>query len=98
MIHHRFSGLAAAWHVLAVLILLSVLLSGAPASPAQAATFTVTKTADTDDGVCDADCSLREAIRAANAAAGADTISLPAGTFTLTISGSDDTANAGDLD
>ena len=26
------------------------------------AVFTVTKTADTDDGVCDADCSLREAI------------------------------------
>ena len=27
-----------------------------------AATFTVTKTADTNDGVCDTDCSLREAI------------------------------------
>lgn len=32
---------------------------------AQAATLTVTKTADTSDGVCDADCSLREAIVAA---------------------------------
>lgn len=32
---------------------------------ASAATFTVTKTADTDDNVCDADCSLREAIFAA---------------------------------
>lgn len=30
-----------------------------------AATLTVTKTADTNDGVCDADCSLREAIAAA---------------------------------
>ena len=29
--------------------------------------FTVTKTADTNDGACDADCSLREAITAANA-------------------------------
>jgi CSLREA domain-containing protein len=29
-------------------------------------TLTVTKTADTNDGVCDADCSLREAIAAAN--------------------------------
>ena len=47
-------GLAAFWIVLAV-------------GPAGAATFTVTKTADTDDGVCDAtDCSLREAITAAN--------------------------------
>ncbi|MEM1044229.1 MAG: choice-of-anchor D domain-containing protein [Bacteroidota bacterium] len=34
--------------------------------------LTVTKSADTDDGVCDADCSLREAIAVANAdAAGA---------------------------
>lgn len=32
-----------------------------------AATFTVTKIADTNDGTCDADCSLREAIVAANA-------------------------------
>ncbi len=30
-------------------------------------TFTVTKTADTNDNVCDADCSLREAIASANA-------------------------------
>ena len=36
--------------------------------------ITVTKTADTDDGSCDADCSLREAINAANANAGTDTI------------------------
>jgi CSLREA domain-containing protein len=34
----------------------------------------VTKTADTNDGVCDADCSLREAIAAANAGAGPQTI------------------------
>ena len=32
------------------------------------AVFTVTKIADTNDGVCDADCSLREAVAAANAA------------------------------
>ena len=37
-------------------------------------TFTVTKTADTNDGVCGFDCSLREAITAANASPGADTI------------------------
>ena len=30
------------------------------AASAQAATFTVTKTADTNDSVCDADCSLRD--------------------------------------
>ena len=36
------------------------------ASVLNAATLTVTKTADTDDGVCDADCSLREALSVAN--------------------------------
>lgn len=39
-----------------------------------AATFTVTKTADTNDGVCDMDCSLREAIAEANSAATDDII------------------------
>ena len=44
-----------------------------PAASA-ATTFTVTSAADTTDGVCDADCTLREAITAANGAAGTDTI------------------------
>ena len=39
-----------------------------------AATFTVSKVADTDDGTCDADCSLREAVAGATAAAGDDII------------------------
>src|SRR5258708_38405387 len=43
-------------------------------SNALASTFTVTKTADTNDGTCDSDCSLREALAAANANAGGDTI------------------------
>ncbi|MBK9711279.1 MAG: Ig-like domain repeat protein [Kouleothrix sp.] len=73
-------------------------LAALPPGAALAATFTVTKTADTNDGACDADCSLREAIVAANAAAGADVITLPAGTFTLTRAGVDNTAANGDLD
>ncbi|MGC2234761.1 MAG: choice-of-anchor Q domain-containing protein [Pyrinomonadaceae bacterium] len=56
------------------------------------ATFTVTKTADTNDGACDADCSLREAIAMANAAAGDDIINFDAGIFataqTINLSGS----------
>lgn len=66
-----------------------------------AATFTVTKTADTADGTCDADCSLREAVIAANANAGADDITLPAGTYLLDIdpNGAGEDASArGDLD
>src|SRR6476660_4175337 len=66
---------------------------------ANAATFTVTKTADTADGACNADCSLREAITAANALAGADVIVLPAGTYTTTIATTNENANAnGDFD
>jgi CSLREA domain-containing protein len=59
--------------------------------PSQAApngTLNVNTNADTDDGTCDvANCTLREAINAANNAAGADTIDFtlsPSATITLT--------------
>jgi CSLREA domain-containing protein len=86
--------------IFAWLLVLSVLVVvwAAPFSPVRADTFLVTKTADTNDGVCDADCSLREAIIAANANPGADTVSLPTGLYVLTIAGSDDAAALGDLD
>lgn len=62
-----------------------------PASPAAAATFTVTTTADTGDvtpgnGVCAASnglCTLRAALGEANTLAGADTVVLPAGVYQL---------------
>ena len=85
--------------IIGLLALAALLALFAQGQPAYAATFTVTKTADTNDGVCDGDCSLREAIGAANAAAGADTITVPAGTYTLSIAGTGEDANAtGDLD
>ncbi len=82
------------------LLLVSALVSGLVlvGVPAQAAVFVVSKKVDTNDGVCNADCSLREAVIAANAAAGADVIRVPAGRYVLTIAGTDDTAAAGDLD
>lgn len=80
---------------LAAFVLTCLLMLGHAAG---AATFTVTKTADTSDGVCNADCSLREAFIAANAAAGDDSITLPAGTYTLTRTGNDGNASLGDLD
>ena len=65
---------------------------------ASAATFTVTKTPDTLDGSCTPDdCSLREAIEAANADAAADTVILPAGTYPLTLVESGADNDGGDL-
>ncbi|MBN1977321.1 MAG: CSLREA domain-containing protein [Anaerolineae bacterium] len=66
---------------------------------AHAASFTVTTFADSNDGSCDTDCSLREAIVAANATSEADTIILPAGTYILRLAGAyEDAAATGDLD
>lgn len=69
------------------------------AAPACAAVYTVTKTADTADGACNSDCSLREAILAANANHGSDFILLGPGTYTLTLAGAgEDLGATGDLD
>jgi CSLREA domain-containing protein len=67
------------------------------AAAAGAAVYIPTKMADTADGTCNADCSLREAVLAANAHAGDDVILLHAGTYTLTIAGNETLAAAGDL-
>ena len=50
--------------------------------PAGPKTLSVTKTADTNDGTCDTDCSLREAIAAA---ASGDKVAVPSGIYTLTL-------------
>lgn len=50
------------------------------------------------DGCASGDCSLREAVRAANATAGSDRILLSAGTYRLEQPAGDDTATTGDLD
>ncbi len=59
--------------------------------PAGAATFTVTNTADTNDGTCDSHCTLREAILAANSAATSDVIQFDPAVFstaqTITLTG-----------
>ncbi|HEY9422091.1 MAG TPA: CSLREA domain-containing protein, partial [Thermoanaerobaculia bacterium] len=58
----------------------------ASTSAVQAAVYIPTKTADTNDGACDPnDCSLREAIAAANQHAGEDVVLLRARTYTLTL-------------
>ena len=79
--------------------LLVPLLLALVASPARAATFTVTKLTDSNDGTCDADCSLREAVVAANAAGGTNDIALGAGAYQLSLAGAgEELAATGDLD
>ena len=91
---------------------LALLLSGAVLFalrlPAAFAATTITVTSTADDLTVNGNCTLREAVKAANtelavdacpAGSGADTISLPAGTFTLALAGAEEDANAtGDLD
>ncbi len=61
--------------LLLALCLVWVIMPLAAAQDAPAAAFTVNSTNDVNDGACNAaHCSLREAINAANAAAGSDTI------------------------
>lgn len=85
---------------------LSVLLIIA-ASSAHAATFSVNSTTDAvdaalGDGICAAATgarTLRAAVLETNALAGADTITLPAGVYILSLTGIDeDIAATGDLD
>jgi CSLREA domain-containing protein len=84
---------------LGLTLALLVLLESSSVTAAPVAVITVTKVTD-DNGTCQpSDCSLREAIIAANASPGDDTIALPAGTYVLTITGTgEDAAVTGDLD
>jgi len=89
-----------------LVVLVALLVALAAGAAVQAAGIAVDTT--TDELNSDGDCSLREAINAANldeavdacaAGSGADVITLPAGTYTLTIAGADEGGNAtGDLD
>ncbi|MFW6135408.1 MAG: Calx-beta domain-containing protein [Chloroflexota bacterium] len=91
--------------VVALLLALTCLYAG-PIPAAHAATIVVNTT--DDELNTDSDSSLREAIQAANtdtavsgctAGSGADTITLPAGLYTLTIAGTNEEDNGtGDLD
>jgi hypothetical protein len=88
------STLLTACAVLAALVL-------PPASPAEATSLAVTRFDDPNPpGLClPSSCSLRGAVLAANASSGADTITLPAGTYTLSIPGKqENNAATGDLD
>src|SRR6185436_14385611 len=70
------------------------------ALPAAATVLAVTKTADTADGACNEDCSLREAVIASRELAGPDVIVLGPGVYRLTLAAGEepDGEATGDLD
>jgi CSLREA domain-containing protein len=65
---------------------------------AHAETFVVTQTGDPAPGACNSNCSLREAVDAANLSIGDDRVKLLAQTYRLTRSGTDEANATGDLD
>jgi CSLREA domain-containing protein len=88
---------------------LTLLLSGyLPASAAREAGTQISVTTVQDELNADGDCSLREAVQAANtdgavdacpAGSGSDTISIPAGEYILSLAGTEENGNQkGDLD
>ncbi len=108
MIRLNFIGLVYRVPLSLLVILMSLMGIGGRPAVALAAnhTFAVNSTADLSDsdvgdGICLAlnnACTLRAAIMQANFTAGADTITLPSGTYKLTRPGDDDMAVLGDLD
>ena len=96
--------------IVALLAVIAIVLLFGPTGfrPGTVAGAGITVTTTDDELNSDGDCSLREAIQAANTNAavdacnphiGAETITVPAGTYTLSIAGANEDANAtGDLD
>lgn len=82
-----------------LIALAALLLPLAAAPPLAAELFVPSTTADTFDGECDSECSLREAIAGANARRGSDVIVLGPGVYRLTRAGAGEDGGAtGDLD
>ena len=104
MIHRR-----RAWKLPSALVGAAFLLGGGVPAWGAVQTFVVNSTADVANSTPTSKacatagpnpvCTLRAAIQASNANSGTDTISLPAGVYTLTIAGrNEDAAATGDLD
>ncbi len=98
----RANKLLPRWAVFAAVLAVCLLALASP-TPALGASFTVDATHDAvdanpGDGLCadvDGACTLRAAVMETNALAGADEITLPAGTYGLTIAGNGE--GAGDF-
>jgi CSLREA domain-containing protein len=89
-------------------LLAATLVLGVVAQPGAAHAATITVNTPADEDGAGGNCSLREAVQAANtdaafggctAGSGPDTIAVPAGTYVLTVPGPDENLNGtGDLD
>jgi hypothetical protein len=77
---------------------LALLAAMSTVAPAGAAVFLPTTTSDAGDGACDGDCTLRDAVLAANQANGFDVIVLGPGTYQLGGAAGENLAASGDLD
>lgn len=77
---------------------LALLATLGAAGPAGAAAFLPTTTSDVNDGVCDSNCSLRDAITAANQSPGFDAIVLGPGIYSMSGTGNEDLNANGDFD
>lgn len=95
------------WLALVLALMWGLFLLLLPTAQAAQGATEITVTTTDDELNHDGDCSLREAIQAANtdlavdacpAGNGHDTIMLPAGTYTHTLAGFEDENLAGDLD
>ncbi len=81
----RIAGILCAIFISTLFAWSAAILPPAPVVHAVGTSWHVTKTADTNDGTCDSDCSLREAIAAASSGDTIDfVLTLPA-TITLTL-------------
>jgi CSLREA domain-containing protein len=66
-----------------VVLLVGMIIFSSAIETAEARIYTVTKVADTLDGVCDADCSMRDAISASTATTDQDVINFAPSLFTM---------------
>jgi CSLREA domain-containing protein len=89
LIHYDFRGtmktISTKLFYAFISVCLMIVLTGVKPAYADAANLTVTKTEDTSDGVCDTDCSLREAITVANNNGSSPDVITFSGNYTISL-------------
>jgi len=88
------------YHTVSAFIFLALFNAGCTLPLCTRSEYVVTRTDDRAGGVCaEGNCTLRQAVFASNVCAGEQVIRIPAGTYSLTLTGGNEENNAtGDLD